>query len=48
MLFRSPGAVLLGADGLMAGGPVAGERDVEQFVEDVMEQLAEAPRPDLG
>lgn len=44
----APGAVLLGADGLMAGGPVAGERDVEQFVDDVMEQLAAAPAADPG
>ncbi|CAM3665995.1 TlpA family protein disulfide reductase [Nocardioides zeicaulis] len=43
----APGAVLLGADGLMAGGPVAGERDVERFVDDVAEQLAEAPPLDL-
>lgn len=38
----APGAVLLGADGLMAGGPVAGEGDVERFVQDVMEQLGAA------
>ena len=35
----TPAAVLLGADGLMAGGPVAGEDDVTQFVEDVLAEL---------
>jgi thiol-disulfide isomerase/thioredoxin len=36
----APGAVLLGADGLMAGGPVAGAGDVERFVQEVIVELA--------
>jgi hypothetical protein len=39
----APGAVLLGADGLMAGGPVAGAGDVERFVEEILSEL-DAPR----
>ena len=35
----TPSAVLLGADGLLAGGPVVGEAEVERLVEDVLEQL---------
>lgn len=35
-------AVLLGADGLLAGGPVTGFGEVEAFVADIAEQLAEA------
>lgn len=42
----TPGAVLLGADGLMAGGPVAGERHIEEFVHDVIAELADEPAPD--
>ena len=38
----NPSAVLLGADGLVAGGPVHGEEDVLAFVADVAEQLREA------
>ncbi|MGD8200254.1 MauE/DoxX family redox-associated membrane protein [Ornithinimicrobium sp. W1679] len=37
----SPGAVLLGADGLLAGGPVNGVDGIEQFVEDIEAELAE-------
>jgi hypothetical protein len=37
-----PSAVLLGADGLVAGGPVAGPVAIERFVEDVLAELAEA------
>lgn len=40
----TPAAMLLGADGLMAGGPVAGARDVERFVEEILEEL-HAPAP---
>lgn len=40
-----PGAVLLGADGLLAGGPVIGEHEVLQFLHDIAGQLAEA-RPE--
>ncbi|MEO6510654.1 MAG: MauE/DoxX family redox-associated membrane protein [Nocardioides sp.] len=41
-----PAAVLLGADGQLAGGPVAGSFDVTTFVEDIVAELAavdEAP-----
>lgn len=43
-LFRvgPPAAVLLGADGLLAGGPVNGEHAVLQFLRDIAGQLAEA------
>jgi hypothetical protein len=37
----APGAVLVGADGFLAGGPVDGEDDVAGFVEDVLAELAE-------
>lgn len=42
----SPAAVLLGADGLLAGGPVNGEDEIAQFVEDIAAELGEAPQPD--
>jgi thiol-disulfide isomerase/thioredoxin len=35
----APGAVLLGADGLMAGGPVAGAGSVERFVDEILDEL---------
>ncbi|GAA4403991.1 hypothetical protein GCM10023168_16030 [Fodinibacter luteus] len=38
----NPSAVLLGADGLIAGGPVHGEEAVSAFVAEVAEQLREA------
>jgi thiol-disulfide isomerase/thioredoxin len=38
----APGAVLLGADGLMAGGPVAGAGNVERFVEEILDELEAA------
>lgn len=38
----TPTAVLLGADGLLAGGPVAGGDDVVEFVEEIIAQLDEA------
>jgi thiol-disulfide isomerase/thioredoxin len=41
----APGAVLLGADGYLAGGPVAGEDDVAAFVEDILDELAEQTSP---
>ncbi|CUR57543.1 hypothetical protein NOCA1130084 [metagenome] len=41
----APGAVLLGADGYLAGGPVAGEDEVAEFVEDVFAAITEQPRP---
>ena len=37
-----PTAVLLGADGLMAGGPVTGEDEVEALVADVLAELVSA------
>lgn len=38
----NPMAVLLGADGLLAGGPVLGSAAIEDLVEGIQEQLAEA------
>lgn len=38
----TPSAVLLGADGLIAGGPVVGTADVTDLAEGMLEQLAEA------
>lgn len=37
-----PAAVLLGADGMLAGGPVLGAVEVEEFIEQVIEQIADA------
>ena len=37
-----PMAVLLGADGELAGGPVVGDPDVSDLVAQIAEQLAEA------
>ncbi len=36
----TPAAVLLGADLMLAGGPVAGERKVAAFVDDILAELA--------
>lgn len=38
----APSAVLLGADGLLAGGPVRGGSGIIEFVEEIWEQLREA------
>ena len=38
----TPSAVLLGADGLLAGGPVVGATAVPEFVSDIREELAVA------
>ena len=38
----APSAVLLGADGQLAGGPVNGGSAVIEFVQEIREQLAEA------
>lgn len=38
----TPGAVLLGADGLLAGGPVVGSRAVREFYVEIAEQLEAA------
>ena len=40
----APSAVLLGADGLLAGGPVDGGGAVIEFVEEIRQQLDEAQR----
>jgi hypothetical protein len=40
----TPAAVLLGADGLLAGGPVAGEDDILELVEAVSDEIAAPPR----
>ncbi len=37
----TPSAVLLGADGMLAGGPVVGSYAVPDFVEQIMQELAE-------
>lgn len=39
----TPAAILLGADGLIAGGPVAGEDAVAEFFSEVLDALAEQP-----
>ncbi len=41
----SPSAVLLGADGLLAGGPVTGLEQIEDFVAEIAEALAAEPEP---
>ncbi|MGP5078454.1 MauE/DoxX family redox-associated membrane protein [Brachybacterium alimentarium] len=38
----APSAVLLGADGLLAGGPVSGGSTVIEFVDEIWEQLQQA------
>lgn len=38
-LHSTPAAVLLGADGLLAGGPVSGRDDVLTFIDDVVAQV---------
>lgn len=38
----APSAVLLGADGMLAGGPVNGGSSVIEFVGEIQEQLAAA------
>ena len=37
----SPSAVVLGADGLLAGGPVTGVSDIESLIQEVVGQLTE-------
>ncbi len=44
----TPSAILLGADGLVAGGPVTGEPDIVELVQLIEEQLAEAATADLA
>lgn len=43
----SPAAVLLGADGLLAGGPISLMSDIEAFVEDIAEVLREGETQDV-
>jgi hypothetical protein len=43
----TPSAVLLGADGLLAGGPVVGSYAVPELVEDIVRELTGAPATDL-
>lgn len=38
----SPAAVLLGADGLLAGGPVSGVEEIDAFVDDIAAELEQA------
>lgn len=49
-LLGQTSAVLLGADGLLAGGPVSGRDEVEQFVAEIEAQVtgAEPPSADEG
>ena len=42
-----PAAVLFGADGMLAGGPVLGPKDIEFFVDDIVAELAAAPPQEL-
>lgn len=44
----TPTAVLLGADGMLAGGPVAGGDEVSDFVEEIIEQLDAARLTQTG
>ena len=41
----TPAAILLGADGFLAGGPVTGEDDVAAFVAEVLDAVSEQPSP---
>jgi hypothetical protein len=43
----TPSALLLGVDGLLAGGPVTGVEAVQDFVREIMTQLRSEPRPDI-
>lgn len=45
-LAGTPSAVLLGADGLLAGGPVVGDGDVTDFVQQIIAQLHAAASAD--
>ena len=44
-LAGTPAAVLLGADGLLAGGPVRGEDEIVELVEAVLAEVAAAGEP---
>ena len=44
--WATPTAVLLGADGLLAGGPVTGAEEIDVFFDDIYESLhGERPAP---
>ncbi|HPB71886.1 MAG TPA: hypothetical protein PLX71_02795, partial [Phycicoccus sp.] len=42
-LVQSPSGVLLGADGLLAGGPVGGNAELAEFLDDIEAALATIP-----
>ena len=44
----TPASVLLGTDGELAGGPVAGEEAIVEFVEEIAQHLREAAAPGSG
>jgi thiol-disulfide isomerase/thioredoxin len=44
----TPSAVLLGTDGELAGGPVAGEEAITEFIEEIAQHLREAAVPEAG
>jgi hypothetical protein len=51
--WRTPSAVLLGADGMLAGGPAEGFAAIDEFVADIYESLhgerpEYAPQPEAG
>ena len=47
--YGTPSAVLLGADGLLAGGPLGGADEVREFVGEIIGNLEEAVgRPSAG
>lgn len=47
-IFGRPAAVLLGGDGLLAGGPVNGSQAIDDFVEDIEAELAPVREPASG
>jgi len=42
----TPSAVLFGSDGMLAGGPISGVRDIDDFVDDIYESLHESAPPE--
>ena len=44
----SPSAVLLGTDGLLAGGPVSGLQDLRRLVDEIEDSLRDAPQLDTS
>jgi hypothetical protein len=45
---HAPAAVLLGADGLLAGGPVHGVAEITDFVEEILDQLGASAPAEAG